>query len=150
MVFLCKYVTSLKRHFEKLAQIPRIEYVSVMSFEKRVNLQIYIAGFLLCLIAGGYFWYQSGQNMTWFAILMMAIGLNQYMLVQGLSSIVKTLKSSEKPSAAKILSFLLGKTIILGAAIYMVLRFAQENIYIALGLYIFQLINVFISFKTNA
>ena len=121
-----------------------------MSFAKRVNLPIYIAGFLLSIVAGGYFWFQSGHNMTWFVILMMAIGLNQYMLVQGLSSIVRTLKSSEKPSAVKILFFLLGKTLILGAAIYMILRFAQDNIYIALGLYIFQLIILFISIKKNA
>lgn len=121
-----------------------------MSFSKRVYLPFYVTGFVIALGVGGYYWHNSGQEMTWFVILMASIVLNHYLLINGLSSMVTTMKSSEKPSIAKILFSLLGKTLILGGAIFMVMRFAPDNIYIALLLYIFQLIILFISIKKNA
>ena len=121
-----------------------------MSFSNRVYLPFYVTGFIIASAAGGYYWFNSGQGMTWFVILMVSILANHYLLINGLSSIVTTMKSTDKPSVTKILFSLLGKTIILGGAIFMVMRYAKENIYIALLLYIFQLIILFISIKKNA
>lgn len=122
--------------------------MAIEQLTNKVSLKLYIAALAIQVSLGGWYWYTTGFSLIWFAVLILATLSNHYMLVSGLMSLSQL--ASEKPPIFKIIAFLTGKTLIIGLAMYLVLRFAPPNIYIALALYIFQLIILLISIKKES
>lgn len=117
------------------------------NISKKVSLKLYFAGLVLVSAVATWYWLGTEDALMWLGIFLLSMVINHYMLVEGLSMIVH--KGRENPSPIKVLSFILGKTIVLGAGIFLVIRFAPHNIYTMALLYLFQLMILFISIKKD-
>lgn len=117
-----------------------------MLISERIDLKKY-ALFSSVLIIISIFLARNSSELMVMATVFLAAGLNQYMLVRGVSKIANQAVGKEESSKFDLIVLFIGKLIVLVVALTLGVQIMAKRIIIPLLIYVLQIVVLYLSLK---
>lgn len=119
-----------------------------MHLRKKINFKIYLP-LTLALVVIGFALSRSMSEFMAMIVVLVAVMLNQWMLVNSVDEMVQSAASKEKTSKTNLILSLLFKAIILIAALTFGVHIMGNRVIIPLLIYIAQIFVLYVSMKES-